>query len=608
MRCRFIVAGLVVFALALLPYCMALGRYFTSEDFLLVRFLGEHPPWRDPDLFTGPWLGVTIVKFYRPVSTVLYGLEIAAFGVTPVGYNVVHTLVHAGNAVLVFAIARRLASGLLVPAAAAVLFALYPLHPNAVLFAASFATVLGATFTLAGMLAYQQFRQTARTRWWAASVGLFVLALGSYEASAMLPAILVAYEVMLPRREGGRRRDGVIAVLPFLSVLGLYFLVRRAVFGVLIGGYDDVSARLRVPAAWMDDVVRSIYTLHLPAFDRDPESWERWMFAGVVIVVPVAVLLFVRRRTGGRSLQLWSFAWVWILMSQAPFAFRPCVPANGRYWYVTAAGVAMSAAFLARGTVEAAPRRGRLVAVAVLGGMAVYWGWLLAGYLDVYMAAGRTAQTIQRQLLREYVAAGAPPRIFVTRYPYFLPNAARLPVAQVFHYGLRDAVNPPFVRSSVPVYPLTPLRDAELRPILTTDPDAVIVAWDMPSQTLRRVSVPLTPGGPAREVVVHAPADGATLDPRGLAVDIRPEDFRWFRLVVVAQGNATIAEVTGAPGPSGSVRLALPTAFVTTMARLYPEGEFFWWVEAANASGDLTGFTRMRSFRLRNRATPAAPR
>ena len=90
-------------------YGPRLGRYFTSEDFLLIRFLGENPPWRDlGSLFGAPWLEISVVKFWRPVSTLLYGIEIAAFGGHPVGYNVVHVLVHAANAVLVWAIARRM--------------------------------------------------------------------------------------------------------------------------------------------------------------------------------------------------------------------------------------------------------------------------------------------------------------------------------------------------------------------------------------------------------------------------------------------------------------------------------------------------------------------
>lgn len=599
MRRRSLAAGVLPVALLLLLYGPALGRYFTSEDFLLMRFLGEHPPWRDPDLFTGPWLGITVVKFYRPVSTVLYGLEIAAFGVAPLAYNTVHTLVHAANTLLVLAIMSRLVPGALAPVAAAVLFALYPLHPNAVLFAASFATVFGACFMFASLLAYQQARRAGRWGWWPASLGLFVLALGSYEASAVLPAILLAYEILVPREEGDTRRGAAVTLLPFFGLLGAYLLMRRAVFGVVIGGYDDVGARLREPGAWLHDVVRSIYTLYLPTFDRIPALWECVFFVGVAVGAPLTAIALGRFRFG--SARLWAFAWLWTLLAQAPFAFRPCVPANGRFWYVAAAGAAMATAFLARAIAETAARSGRVVAVAVVAGMALSWGWLLTGYLEVYVAAGHTTQAIQRELVR--VNADAPSRIFVTGYPMFLVNAGGAPIAQVFHYGLRDAVNPPFVSASVPVHPLLPLLGNDRRAILAADPGAVILAWDAASQTLRRLAP--APAHDASELVVQAPAEGAVLDPGALTVDVRPGGFRRFRVVVVARGNATVVEPTGAPAPGGSIRLALPAAFVTTMARLYPDGEFLWWLDANDGPEGRTAFTRMRSFRLRGGSVSA---
>ena len=597
MRPPFGFASVALFGVVLAGYGVALGRYFTSEDFLLVRFLGDNPPWRDPGLWTAPWLGITVVKFYRPVSTLLYGLEIAAFGASPFGYHVVHTLVHALNAAMVFAIVRRLAHGAFIPVAAATLFAVYPLHPNAVLFGASFATLFGASFMLSGFLAYQRFRATGVWRWWGASLGLFVLALLSYEAAAILPALLAAYAALLGR--GDKRWNGWPALLPFFVVLGLYFAVRRAVFGVFVGGYDEYGARL-LDARWMvwlRDLATSIQKLHAPAFDRWPTLPESLLFAASVTVVPFVFFVLARRRISAGSVRLWLFAWAWIVISQMPFAFRPCVPGNGRYWYVTAAGVAVAAAVVVRAIGEAVPGRGRFVRVVALGGLALYWGWLFAGYLQVYVDAGRTVLTIQAELIREHAAAGAPPRIFVTRYPYFLVNAADVPVAQVFHYGLRDAVNPPFVSASVPVYPLTPLRGAELLPIVTADPSAAIFEWDAAAKKLRR-AVPHPPVTPLTEIPVLAPADGAVLDPRALDVQLAPGDVRRFRLIMVAHGNATTVDPAPSSAGAGVVRLAMPTEFVTTMARLYPGGEFLWWLEARDASGVLAGFSRMRSFRV----------
>ena len=115
MLARKVVPPLVLLAAVLAFYARALDRPFTSEDFLLIRFLGEHPPWRDlAAQLTSPWLGISVVKFYRPVATLLYGAEIAAFGGRPLGYNLAHVLVHLANAALVWTIGQATVAGLAV--------------------------------------------------------------------------------------------------------------------------------------------------------------------------------------------------------------------------------------------------------------------------------------------------------------------------------------------------------------------------------------------------------------------------------------------------------------------------------------------------------------
>ena len=275
-RLARLLPALALGAAVLAFYGRALGRPFTSEDFLLIRYLGENPPWHH--LFaqlSSPWLGISVVKFYRPVSTLLYGLEIAAFGGHPLGYNVVHLLVHGVNVALVWGIVRRLDRGAaFTPWAVALLFALYPLHPNAVVFSASFATLYGAAFLLGSVLAYQRFREAGSRAAWGASLALFVLALGSYEESAVLPGLLVAYDHLIGvRAAGGRRHAGLaLGYLPFFGLLGLYLLLRRWIFGVFVGGYDEYSQRLLAPQLrqMAHDLAASVDLLHLPVFDREP--------------------------------------------------------------------------------------------------------------------------------------------------------------------------------------------------------------------------------------------------------------------------------------------------------------------------------------------------
>ncbi|HYU33891.1 MAG TPA: hypothetical protein VEW48_17195 [Thermoanaerobaculia bacterium] len=576
-------------AVVLAFYGRLLGRGFTSEDFLLVRFLGENPPWRDLGaLFGEPWLGISVVRFWRPVSTLLYGLEIAAFGAHPVGYNVVHVLLHAGNAVLVWAIARRLGRNLrepdeVSPLAAALLFAVYPLHPNAVIFGASFASLFSATFLLGTLLFLLRFRETGARSDQVVALALFVLGLGSYESAVVFPVVLAASDHLLMGRSDARRHRSLVpGYLPFFLLAGLYFLLRKSLLGVFLGGYAEQGRSLLSPqlGLLLHDLAASILWLHVPLYDWSPGP----VALGVACLLLIAVPLAVVWRRG--SLRLWLFAWIWIVASLAPFAFRPSVPANGRYWYLAAVGVVLGLTSLIRS-------RARSLAAEVLVLAGLFWAFLLHGYLGVYQEAGQTAREIQRQLVRS-AGPGPSGMRFLTGHPDFLRNRTGVPVAQVLHYGLWDAVHPPFVQAAIPVYPLPPLHGLELLPILRGAPGSRIDEWDTQQEQIRPVA-PLPAGEePVELPVIESPAGF-------VQVRVRPGTDVRYRLIVLARGNPTVEDLGPGEVEGGILRAALPAEFCQTMDRLYG-GEMFWWVEARDAAGAVSGYTRLRSFRMRSAA------
>ena len=597
MSARKVVPPLVLLAAVLAFYGRALDRPFTSEDFLLIRYLGENPPWRDlVAQLTQPWLGISVVKFVRPVSTLLYGIEIAAFRGQPFGYNLAHVLVHVLNAVLVWIIVRRLVRAVLetedevTPLAAALLFAIHPLHPNAVIFSASFATIFGAVFFLGSIAAYQRFRDRGSLVAWGVALVLFLLALGSYEAAAVLPGVLAVHDHLLI----GRRRPHrslPAGYLPFFGVLGLYLLLRRWIFGVTIGGYEEYSQRLLAPQIrrTVEDLATSIHQLHFPLYDGAPVAWAILASCAVFVGAPL-VFWIVRKggRRGGHA-RLWLFAWAFTLAAMAPFAFRPSVPGNGRYWYLATAGVAMAVCLAVGGIFAKTPRPWRYLAppgAVLLGGV---WIVLLNGYIGSYIEAGQTARTIQDDLLR--VRTG--PETFLTRYPYFVENEARVPIAQVYHYGVWDSVHPPFTEKSVPVYPLPPLAGTDLLPVVLGSPGRAVYEWE--AGQVRRFTPPSGPALP--EFQVLGPADGAVVDPaRDFAeVAIPPGPHARFRLILSTPINGAVFDLT----PQGNVlRADLPDEILQTSDRLYGKSVHYWWIEARDAGGRVSGFSRMRSFRI----------
>jgi protein O-mannosyl-transferase len=153
---------------------------------------------------------------------------VSGFGA--IGFHVVNVALHAINALLVFAMLRRLLPGMGVnigaaaPLAfwAALLFALHPAQTEAVTYISGRSVSLMATFYLAAVLAHLHSRP------WA-SVALFVCALASKENAWTLPVALLLVEGL---RADFRWRTVHKRIAPHLAVL-----VAAAVAVVLIPSY-----------------------------------------------------------------------------------------------------------------------------------------------------------------------------------------------------------------------------------------------------------------------------------------------------------------------------------------------------------------------------------
>jgi hypothetical protein len=138
------VAGLAVVLLgAFLAHAVATGHGFVYDDH---RFVEHNPAIRslaDPArFFTDPGTASAAQgvepDVWRPLRTLAFALEYAAFGLAPRGWHVVNLLVHLLNAALVYRLLLRLlapapappsgggAGAVVAAAAGALLFAVHP--------------------------------------------------------------------------------------------------------------------------------------------------------------------------------------------------------------------------------------------------------------------------------------------------------------------------------------------------------------------------------------------------------------------------------------------------------------------------------------------------
>ncbi len=591
-------------------YGPALGRGFTSEDFLLLRYLGEHPSWeRGQDLFRSSWLGIDVVRFYRPLAEWLLSLERWFFGVaSSIRYEVTHLALHLCNIALVAGLARRLlAAPAPAPPArsaalwAALIFGLYPYHPNAVLWVASYANLFGNTAALLALWLWVRFRSGGRPLNAIGSLVAFVAGLLCYEGVLVIAAIVPLIEVLCL----GRTWRSLLVTIPaWLTPSLAYLAVRTSAVGELVGGYPSWTQMLDSTGTAARSALQSLAALPYP----DTRS---------ILAADVAILLLLWVLPAGIGLWIcWhrrdpiagtvALAPLWVLLGISPFAFRVVHPGEGRYWYLATVGMALLGAALVSAAGRRGRRQGALAAFAVL---VLVGSWLpsLFGHLAMLRIAGTEAERV-RATLSERVRPGE--RAFVTGYPLFVTDRFDRNVAQVYHYGLRDALSLPFSPSDRDIYPLPPPEQV--------DPSAAlghgrVLRYDTAAASSFAPVSP--PRAVSSELVLVEPANGGWLERDRPTVRIAPlspktpalGDVTRMRIVLVTPGNASVAVH---PAREGYLELPLAREMLATFDWLYrkPDGAPVWnfvWVEALNDQGEPVARSSMHSFRLHTRRTDA---
>ena len=197
---------------------------------------------------------------YRPFVMTTYALNYAAGGLNPFGYHAANLLLHLLATWLVYLLALRLncsPGGALIAAA---IFAVHPLHTEAVTGIVGRAELLMAASVLGGLVL-----AVNGSRWLA--LGVFTIGLFSKEQAAVLPVLLVLYEVCV-RRAGTRRVDQPVALFSrssrllhyggYLLVLAVYLTIRSHTLG---GLRPPSLGFLENPAAFADWPVRLLTLL-----------------------------------------------------------------------------------------------------------------------------------------------------------------------------------------------------------------------------------------------------------------------------------------------------------------------------------------------------------
>lgn len=230
----------LLLAVATLVYGNSLLNSFTYDDFPYVL---NNPAVTHPSL-KGFLVATQGSNVFRPVAFVTLSLNWLLGDVHAFGYHLVNLLLHAAVSVLLYSVLRTLLENLpqvkTVSFVAALLFAVHPVHTEAVASIAGRPELLAAGFLLAAWL-FHLFD------WPIPAMGCFVLALLSKESAVAFVPLIVAGDYVRAKWKSLSR---------YAEATGLTLLYVAALWKVQGGRLGEISTHwldnplIRLSASW----------------------------------------------------------------------------------------------------------------------------------------------------------------------------------------------------------------------------------------------------------------------------------------------------------------------------------------------------------------------
>lgn len=228
--------GLLLVALVA-SICSAggIGNGFTVDDWpVIVRNPAVTEPGRHLDVWLKDYWQMDRQEnrdlLYRPLSVETYRLQHSLHGLWAPGYHAVNIALHVGVTLLLVLSARRLGLPGPGPWIAGLLFAVMPIHVEAVAGIVGRAELLAAGFMLAGLLAAERAAREPRPWLLAGAAACVLLALLSKESGAAA-VVLVPATLLLTGGKGRSKARWLTAAAIAAVPLAIYLPLRWAALG-----------------------------------------------------------------------------------------------------------------------------------------------------------------------------------------------------------------------------------------------------------------------------------------------------------------------------------------------------------------------------------------
>lgn len=408
------IVGIVLAVVAcFVAYAPTLHVGFLLDDFLHLDYVARaaHGDWGDfIHNFYGNWAGSDIMKCYRPLSSTSFFIDYLIWGANAFGFHLTNITLLALCTMFVGLITLELTGpfgnriGAIAALWAALLFAVYPLHPEAAAWAIGRVDLLCGLFYFASVFFYARFRLLHEKPYFFLSLISFVLSFGSKEMAVTLPAVIALYEVLMVRSKSTRAFNRAIFVGCFFVLLATVSIFRTLLLSTVIGGYETLGASslLDIASVFLDKA--TLLKLLIP-FNEEmaitsfviPALWVSYGLVALILLTR-----FVMRSVSLRPI-LFLIAWAVILVLPTfqVWHIHPNL-VGSRLFFISSGPFCMLFALAALPAIDVLNRNMAktftLFGAVVLSVIFLCWGVLLSANLEPWIKAGKLMSGVQKQV------------------------------------------------------------------------------------------------------------------------------------------------------------------------------------------------------------------
>ncbi|MFH2144249.1 MAG: hypothetical protein ABIJ97_17615 [Bacteroidota bacterium] len=235
------------------------------------------------------------VGMYQPVTTLIFAIEYAVFGLNPIAYHSVSLLFHLLNIILVFYFISILYKNKQTAILVSALFALHPLYVEAIGWVSARSTLTYSFFYLLSLIYYLKYKSDSYKKWfYILSLLFFIFSVMAKAMAITLPVILFLIDYFQNRKFNYKSILEKAPYFLFAIVLGLIAIFIRENVGDLNSSnyYFGFGERLIISfyqIAWY--FIMAFFPISLSAYYPDPLNLKFIYYLSPLFIIGIAFLI-----------------------------------------------------------------------------------------------------------------------------------------------------------------------------------------------------------------------------------------------------------------------------------------------------------------------------